>query len=149
MRVSTAALSTTLLICSAVWFVGGIACCATSAFKDNFSRTPLIWMLSLMVTPAMCFSIGVLLVNSRQQSRLSRLDWCALVTAFLPVILGTVLVVWTVKTLLWASFQDAPVVLKSLGTLASLALIAISGSMIWKTTRNYLSGKPPDKRQVA
>jgi hypothetical protein len=43
--------------------------------------------------------------------------------------------------LFWASFQHASVVLKILGALVSLALVAMSGTMFWKTTRNYLSSE--------
>ena len=140
-RVSASALSVVLLICSAVWFVGACVCYATSASKDDWSATPLFWMLIVMVAPAICFSICIELVNTRQQSRLSRFDWYALVAAFFPVILGSLLAVWAVKVLFWASFQDASVVLKILGALVSLALVAMSGTMIWKTTRNYLSSE--------
>jgi hypothetical protein len=145
-RVFPAALSIALLICSAAWFV---ACYATSAFKDDWSATPVFWMLILMMTPAICFAIAVDLVGSRQQSRLSWFDGCALVAAFSPVTLGSALAVWAVKVLFGASFQDAGMVLKIFGALVSLALVAISGFMIWKTARNYLSSKRPDERQVA
>ena len=148
-QISPLALSVALLICSAVWLVGACACYATSASKDDWSATPLFWMLTLMVTASICFGIGVDLVNTRQQSRLSWFDWCALVAAFFPVTLGSLLAVWAVKVLFWASFQDASVVLKIFGALVCLALVAISGTIIWKTTRNYFSSKRPDERQVA
>jgi len=148
-RVSPSALSVALLICSAVWFICACAWYVTSASKDDWSATPLFWMLTLMVTPAICFTIGVDLVNTRQQSRLSWFDWCALVAAFFPVTLGSLLAVWAVKVLFSASFQDSSVALKIFGALVSLALAAISGAMIWKTTRNYLSSKRPDERQMA
>lgn len=76
-----AALAIALLICSAVWFVV-CARYATSAFQDDWSATPVFWMLILMVTPAICFAIAVDLVSSRQQSRLSWFDGCALAAAF-------------------------------------------------------------------
>jgi predicted membrane protein len=105
------------------------------------------WLAKL--TPSICFGIVVDLVNTRQQSRLSWFDWCALVAAFFSVTLGSLLAVWAVKVLFWTSFQDASVVLKIFGALVCLALVAISGTMIWKTTRNYFSSKRPDERQVA
>jgi uncharacterized membrane protein len=124
-------------------------CYAPSAFKDHWAATPLFWMLVAMVTPSICFGIGFVLVNTCQQSQLSWFDRCALVAAFFPVTLGSLLAIWVVKVFFWASFQDASVVMKVFGALGSLALIAISGTMIWKTTRNYLSNKRPDERQVA
>jgi hypothetical protein len=98
-RVSPSVLSIALLIGSAVWFVSACAYYATSAFKDEWSATPLFWMLIVIVTPAICFAIGMILVDTRQHSRLSRLDWCALVAALFPVTLGTLLAVWAVKVL--------------------------------------------------
>ena len=147
-QISPFALSVALLICSLVWLVGACVCYATSASKDD-SATPLFWMLVLMVTPSICFSIGIVLVNTPQQVRLSWFDRCALAAAFLPVTLGSVLAFWAVKVFFLASFLEASVVLKIFGALGALALGAISGAIIWKTTRNYLSSKRPDERQVA
>ena len=44
------------------------------------------------------------------------------------------------------SSQDAAVMLKIFGDLVGLALVAFSGTMIWKTTRNYLATKKADKK---
>jgi hypothetical protein len=148
-RVSPLALSVALLICSAVWLVSACACYATSASKDGLSGTPLFWMLTLMVTPSICFAFGVILVDSRQPLRLSWFDWCSLLAAFFPVTLGSLLAVWVVKVWFWANFQETSVALKIFGVLASLALVAISGTVIWKTTLNYLTSKRLDARQVA
>jgi len=52
-----------------------------------------------MVAPAICFAGGLMLVDARKHSRFSRLDWCALVGAFCPVTLGTLLAVRAVKVL--------------------------------------------------
>jgi hypothetical protein len=98
-RVSSSAVSIALLICSAVWWVGACTYFATSASKNDWSATPLSWMLIVMVTPAMCFAHGMILADARKHSRFSRLEWCALATAFLPVTLGTLLAVWAVKVL--------------------------------------------------
>ena len=148
-QISPFALSVALLICSLVWLVGVSVCYATSASKDDWSATPLFWMLVLMVTPSICFSIGVVLLNTRQQSWLSWFERCALAAAFFPITLGSLLAIWKVRVFFWSNFQNASVVMKVFGALGSLALIAISGTMIWKTTRNYLSSKRPDERQVA
>ena len=99
-HVSTSALSIALLIFSGLWFASACTYYATSAFKSDWSATPLFWMLMLMVTPAICFSIGIILVDSRKRTRFSRLVWGALLAALLPVSLGTLLAVWAVKGLL-------------------------------------------------
>ena len=56
-------------------------------------------MLMVMVTPAICFCIGIILVDTRKHSRFSRLAWGALLAGLLPVSLGTLLAVWAVKVL--------------------------------------------------
>jgi hypothetical protein len=99
-RISTPALSIALLVCSGLWFASASAYYATSAFKADWSATPLPWMLLLMVTPAVCFSIGIILVDTRKHSRFSRLVWGALLAGLLPVSLGTGLTFWAVKGLL-------------------------------------------------
>src|ERR1039458_2536118 len=94
---------------------------------DETSR----WMTRLI-----CFGIGVDLVNTRQQSRLSWFDWCALVAAFFSVTLGSLLAVWAVKVLFWASFQDASVVLKIFGALVCLALVRSEERRVGKECRS-------------
>jgi succinate dehydrogenase/fumarate reductase cytochrome b subunit len=98
-RVSQSALSVALLIGSALWSVGSVEYYATSAFKKDWSATPLFWILVVLVTPAICFGIGIILVDARKRSRFSRLDWCAIVVALFPVTLGTLLAGWAVKVL--------------------------------------------------
>ena len=99
-QVSQSALSVALLIGSALWFVGCLEYCATSALRNDWSATPLAWVLIVMVIPALCFAIGVILVDRRKRTRFSRLDWCALMAGVFPVTLGTFLAVWAVKVLL-------------------------------------------------
>jgi hypothetical protein len=98
-RVSPSAVSIALLLCSAVWLVGACAYFATSAFKNHGLATPLSCMLIVMVTPAICFASGMILVDARKHSQFSRLEWCALGAAFFPVTFGTLLAVWAVKVL--------------------------------------------------
>jgi hypothetical protein len=98
-RVPQSALSVALLIGSALWGVGFCEYYATSALKNDWSGTPLFWMLIIMVTPAICFATGLILVDAGKHSRLSRLDWCALLAALFPVTFGTLLAVWAVKVL--------------------------------------------------
>src|SRR5580692_6045017 len=108
-RISPWALSLALLIGSAVWLVAAGACYAASGSKDGWSGTPLFWMLTLIVTPSICFAFGVVLVNARLESRLSWFDWCALVAAFLPVTLGSFLAALSVKVMFWASFRETSI----------------------------------------
>jgi len=147
-RISPFALSVVLFVDSVLWLVSTVACYATSFSKDGWSGTPLIWMLAVMVTPSICFAFGVLLVDTRQQSRLSRFDWRALAAAFLPVTLGSFFAVLAVKVIFGASFREASVGLRAFGALAVVALVAISGAIIWQTARNYLSGKRADAGRV-
>ena len=56
-------------------------------------------MLIVMVTPAICFALGMILVDTRKRARFPRLDWCALLAGVFPVTLGTFLAVWAVKVL--------------------------------------------------
>jgi hypothetical protein len=88
------------------------------------------------------------LANTCKSSRISRLDRCALVVAVFPLTFGSLLAMWAVKVLFWAGFQDASVVLRGFGFSVSIFLVLISGFMVWKTTRNLLSSKRPDERQV-
>jgi hypothetical protein len=97
--VSTSTLSLALIICSGLWLASACAYYATSAFQADWSATPLVWMLTLLVTPAVCFSIGIILIDTRKHSRFSGLVWSALLSALLPVSLGTLLAVWAVKVL--------------------------------------------------
>lgn len=98
-KIPMPALSVALLIFSVVWFASAGVWYATSAFKNDWSATPLFWMLILMVTPAICFSSVLILVDHRKHSPFSRLAQFALGAAFFPVTLGTVLAVWAVKVL--------------------------------------------------
>lgn len=141
--------SSALVTCSAVWFSGAWVWYATSAFRDDGVALPLIWRLMLMVTPAVCFCFGAVLAGSRHHSGFSRLDWCALGAAVLPVTLGTGVAVWLVKGMFWADFQDASMALKMLGALASLALVAVSGAVLWRTAMSNSWRTRPEGRRVA
>ena len=57
-------------------------------------------MLTMLVTPAICFGGGMILVDSRKRAPLTLIDWWALVAIFLPVTLGTLLSFWAIKALL-------------------------------------------------
>ena len=87
------------LVTSTLWLVGTYQYYATTGFKPNWSATPLFWMLTVMVSPAICFAIGLILVDARKCSELSPLGWCALAAATLPVTVGTALALWSVKVL--------------------------------------------------
>jgi hypothetical protein len=98
-RVPRSAVSMALLMGSALWGIGFWEYYATSALQSDWSGTPLLWMLIIMVTPAICFATGLILFDARKYSRLSRLEWCALLVASCPVTLGTLLAAWAVKVL--------------------------------------------------
>ncbi len=56
-------------------------------------------MLAVMVTPAVCFAGGMILVDARKHSRFTPIEWWALVAIFLPVTAGTWLSFWAVRGL--------------------------------------------------
>ena len=87
-RISPLALSVTLLICSALWFVSACEWYAHSCSKDGWSETPLLWMQVLAAAPIVCVIGGVALVIARRQSRLTWFDWCVLLVAFTIVVLS-------------------------------------------------------------
>jgi hypothetical protein len=102
-RVSTSALSIALIICSGLWQVSACIYYSTNGLRDDWSATPLLWMLAVVVTPAVCFTGGLILVDARKDSRFTVIEWWALVAIFLPVTVGTLLSVWAVKVLLGMS----------------------------------------------
>jgi cytochrome bd-type quinol oxidase subunit 2 len=99
-QVSRAALSVALIVCSGLWLVAACEYYAVSGFKVDWSATPLFWMLTVVVTPAICFAGCMILVDQRKERPFGLMEWWALVAAFLPVTLGTLLSVWAVKVLL-------------------------------------------------
>jgi 1,4-dihydroxy-2-naphthoate octaprenyltransferase len=50
-----------------------------------------------MTAPAVCFAVGILLLDACKHSLCSRLAFSALVAAFFPVTAGTVLAIWAGK----------------------------------------------------
>ena len=102
-RVSTSALSIALLGCSGLWVIAACEYHATSGFKADWSATPLFWMLTVVLMPAICFAGSMILFDQRRQRSLGMIQWWALLAALLPVTLGTLLSVWAVKALLLMS----------------------------------------------
>ncbi len=102
-EVPRAALSLALLTSSAFWLLTCLGAWATRGPSRDGSAAPLFGMLILMVTPPICFAIGLILVGARKRARLSRLDWCALLAGSFPITLGTLLAVWMAKVLLTMS----------------------------------------------
>jgi len=99
-RVSTSALSIALIACSALWHVSACIYYATSGFRNDWSATPLLWMLTVTVTPAICFAGGMILIDARKHSKFTMVEYWALLAIFLPVTAGTLLSFWAVKVLL-------------------------------------------------
>ncbi len=95
-ELSLPALSLALLMCSAAWFLAAFVYCSTTGFIPDWSSTPLVWMLLLMIAPPVCFSLVLLLVNTYRQAPVPRFCRCALLAAALPVTVGTMLTVWAV-----------------------------------------------------
>jgi hypothetical protein len=93
------ALSVALIVCSILWHAAACEYYATSGFRVDFSATPLIWMVIMMITPAVCFAGCMLLVEKRKLQPFAFIEWWALASAFLPVTLGSLLSVWAVKVL--------------------------------------------------
>ena len=100
-QVSRAALSVALIICSGIWLAAACEYYATSGFRMDWSATPLLWMLTVVLTPAICFAGCMILVDKRRnkQQPFSPMELWALAAAFLPVTMGTLLSVWAVKVL--------------------------------------------------
>jgi hypothetical protein len=99
-RVSTPALSIALIFCSGLWQVSACIYSSTSGLHGDWSATPSLWMLAVVVTPAVCFAGGMILFDARKYSRFSVIEWWALAAIFLPVTVGTLLSVWAIKGLL-------------------------------------------------
>lgn len=97
--VSASALSITLLGFSGLWLVAACEYFATSGLKVDWSGTPLLWMLAVVLTPALCFACGLILADQHRRRPLGLVERWALVAAFLPVTAGTLLSVWAVRVL--------------------------------------------------
>ncbi len=97
-RISRSLVSIALLAGSTAWLVAACAYYATGASKADWSATPLFWMLTVMVSPAICFASGMILMAAKH-APFSWLERCALMAGLLPVTLGTVLAALAVKAL--------------------------------------------------
>jgi hypothetical protein len=102
-QVSGAALSVALIVFSGMWHVASCACYATSGFTVDWSATSLFWLLTVVISPAICFAGCMILVDWRKQRQLAPIEWWALAAAFVPVTLGTLLSAWAMKVLLLMS----------------------------------------------
>jgi hypothetical protein len=98
-QVSRVTVAVALIVCSGLWHAAACEYFATSGFKVDWSRTPLFWMLTVVLTPTICFAGGMILVELRKQQPFTLMEWWALAAAFLPVTLGTLLSIWAVKVL--------------------------------------------------
>jgi hypothetical protein len=99
-NITTPVVSLATIFCSLLWLVSAGVYYANSGFRADWSATPLLWMLVVMVTPSVCFSGGLILLDARKRHAFSRLDRCALAAIILPVTFGTFLSVWAAKDLL-------------------------------------------------
>ena len=100
-RISTSAISIALIAFSGLWLVSASEYYATSGLRVDWSATPLSWMFAVVLTPAICFSGCMILVDQRKQKpqQMTPTELWALAAAFLPVTLGSLLSVWAVRVL--------------------------------------------------
>jgi hypothetical protein len=96
-------LSVALLSTAALWSAAFYECYLSGQFQNDLSAAPLMWGLTLLVAPATCFALALLLAATRHHSRLSLLSRCALGSAVLPVTIGTLAVVWAVKQVVFVA----------------------------------------------
>lgn len=97
--ISRAALSVALIVCSGLWLVAACEYFATSGLQVDWSATPMFWMLTVVVTPAVCFAGCIMLAELRRRREFTMIEWWALASAFIPVTVGTLLSVWAVRVL--------------------------------------------------
>jgi hypothetical protein len=135
-QVSPIVLSIALLICAIVWFAG--AWFASLSIGD-LETAPISSLLIVLVMPAVCFSLSVVLLDTNSYLRFSLFTKFAMGTAVLPVILGTFFSIWTVRELFGVSFQNASIGLKFFAALAVFILVAIAGKLTRRCIMNCLS----------
>jgi hypothetical protein len=87
-----------LLGCAALWLVTICVWYANSHSKDAWSQTPLLWVIVLFATTVLCVAAGIALLRARHLAvqPLSCLDWCALLTGTVAMIVGSLLVIMVV-----------------------------------------------------
>ncbi len=137
-QVSPVVSSIALLICAAVWFAG--AWYASSSL-GKLETAPISSLLIVLVMPAACFALSVVLLDTDIYSRLSLFTRFALYAAVLPVTLGTIFSFWTVREVFGESFQNASIPLKSFAALAAFTLFAITVTVIRRCILNYMSSQ--------
>lgn len=94
----TAALT---ILCSLVWLVAACDYYATSGLGLDWSATPKLWVMAVVICPAVCFTGCMILFDARRrkQRSLSLLEFWGLIAAFIPVTVGSLLSVWAVRAL--------------------------------------------------
>lgn len=88
-----------LVVCSSLWLASACEYYATSGLRLDWSATPLPWTLATVITPAICFSGCIILLDWRKRREPTLIERWALVAAFLPVTLGSLLSFWIVRVL--------------------------------------------------
>ena len=112
-------------------------CCRIVSIGE-LESAPISSLLIVLVMPAVCFALGVVLLDTNSYSRFSLFTKFAMGTAVLPVILGTLSSVWTVRELFGVSFQNASIRLKCFAALAVFTLVAIAGELTRRCIVNCL-----------
>lgn len=90
------------ILCSFLWLVAACEYFGTSGSNADWSGTPILWVMLVVICPAVCFCGGMILVDGslRKARGLSLLDHWALVAALMPVTLGSLLSAWAVRGLI-------------------------------------------------
>ena len=92
-QISPAVMPALLLVCCVSWAAG---MCVASHFGersiDGWSCTPLLWMLTIAITPAFCIVAGIALLIDHRRSPLKRYDRVALAIAIITFLLSSVVV---------------------------------------------------------
>jgi hypothetical protein len=135
-QVSAVVLSIALLLCAAVWFAGAWF---ASLSIGELETAPISSLMIVLVMPAVCFALGVVLLGTNAYSRFSLFTKIVTGTAVLPVTLGTLFSVWTIWELFGKSFQNASVALKSFAAVATFTVVAIALKLIIRCIMNCLS----------
>jgi len=96
-RVSPTVLSSVLIAFAAIWYISAYVFYVTNlGSKDGVSAAPLWTMLLLVLVPLSTLIIGPWLIRARRVAgqHLRPVDICALVAAFMPLVISGVLFVY-------------------------------------------------------
>ena len=107
-QVSSSTSAGITILCSVLWLVAVCNYYATSGLITDWSGTPMLWVMLVVICPAVCFSGCMILLDGRirKARELSFLENWVLLAAFMPITLGSLLSVWVVRVLLLMTQQN-------------------------------------------